>query len=338
MKTKLLVLTAGLLLSAAALHGQVLQYDFKDWVAAHLEYPQAAYELMAEATIPVAFRVAADGTISDVECRADLRRESAIVRRMAKAAVSAVAAAPAWQAAAKDSLSGEYSVMVEFEMPKFGPEVERKPVFPASEETDRTNLESNKRLRAWIAQQTAVSENFRAGIVGVVEKGGTLGHLKVVSTNDEAVAANVVAALEKAPKWTPGLGRDGEAVRTFVYLPLRFNNRDEAAVDAAETETERVLPEFEGGGIDGFRQWVMKRLRYPREEARARIQGTVLLKFVVGKEGSVEDIEVLHAPNKALSIEAKRVVANSPKWTPGHGSDGKATRFYYLLPVQFSLK
>ena len=337
MKIKNLILAASFLSATPGLPAQTLQYDFKDWVAAHLEYPQAAYERMYEASIPVAFKVAADGTIYDVECRVDLRGESDMIRQMADAAVKAVASAPKWLPASGDTPPEDYSLMVEFEMPKFGADMEVVPGFVRPEWVSEEYHRSYHKLTAWIASQISVPEDFHISLTGIIEKGGTLGHTKIISTSDEAVAAKVLEVIDRAPKWTPGIGHDGEPVRVFRHIYLRFESEYNDRGPESDEGNDEVMPTFRGGDTQKFREWFTEKLIYPQSCYVNGICGTVLLHFVIDKQGQVGDIEVRHSPNEALTRAALHVLHRSPKWTPGLDADGKPTRVYYTFPVNFML-
>lgn len=82
---------------------------------------------------------------------------------------------------------------------------------------------------------------------------------------------------------------------------------------------EESMPTFQGGDIQVFRSWVMQNIRYPQVAYKNNIQGRVVVKFVVDKEGNIEtdNIEVIQTPHPSLSNEVKRIIYSSPKWTPG---------------------
>ena len=96
------------------------------------------------------------------------------------------------------------------------------------------------------------------------------------------------------------------------------------------------MPKFMGGDLDKFRRWVQERLRYPTIAAENGIQGTVVLSFVVERDGSLTSVSVLQAPDRSLSDEATRILQTSPKWTPGK-QRSTPVRIKYTLPVQFKL-
>lgn len=106
-------------------------------------------------------------------------------------------------------------------------------------------------------------------------------------------------------------------------------------------ETMPMFPMQEGdnpgyGDLNSFRKWVQSNVKYPAEAMKADIQGRVVLSFVVEKDGSVSNMQVLQTPDRSLSAEALRVVGASPKWKPGE-QRGEIVRVKYTLPVDFRM-
>ncbi|MFI3285940.1 MAG: M56 family metallopeptidase [Rikenellaceae bacterium] len=100
--------------------------------------------------------------------------------------------------------------------------------------------------------------------------------------------------------------------------------------------TPEKMATFEGGDLRSFQTWVMSHIKYPTAAAKAGVQGTVTLSFVVDKNGTIGDIEVLQSPDEALSKEAIRVVkSSSKKWEPAI-MNGKKVSTNYKLPVVFT--
>ena len=97
------------------------------------------------------------------------------------------------------------------------------------------------------------------------------------------------------------------------------------------------MPSFKGGDLMTFRNWVMERIRYPQIAQENNITGRVLLQFVVERDGSLTNIQVLQTPDSSLSDEAIRVLKTSPKWTPGKQGN-KTVRVKYTLPVEFRIQ
>ncbi|MEW6469270.1 MAG: energy transducer TonB [Bacteroidota bacterium] len=98
------------------------------------------------------------------------------------------------------------------------------------------------------------------------------------------------------------------------------------------------------GGDKAFIQFLSGNIQWPGccDSAMAYgTQGKVYLKFIVEKNGSIGNIEVVKAPegrfSEQLSNEAIRVVSLSPKWIPAM-KDGKAARMYFTVPINFKLR
>lgn len=96
------------------------------------------------------------------------------------------------------------------------------------------------------------------------------------------------------------------------------------------------MPLFQGQNLNTFRTWVQSQIRYPAEALKRGIEGRVVLSFIVERDGSVSTIQLLQSPDRILSEEVRRVVAASPKWTPGR-QRGHLVRVRYMLPVDFSI-
>lgn len=95
-------------------------------------------------------------------------------------------------------------------------------------------------------------------------------------------------------------------------------------------------PTFKGKGTDAFAAWVSEHLNYPKDAKDARVEGTVIVKFVVGTNGGIQEVEVEKGVFPSLDAEAVRVIKSSPRWKPGI-KDGKPCRVTYHHPVIFAL-
>ena len=95
------------------------------------------------------------------------------------------------------------------------------------------------------------------------------------------------------------------------------------------------LPEFPGG-MSMFVQWLTKRLQYPAFAKQQRIQGKVVVSFIVNKDGSTTDMKVIKTADPILDREALRVLRNMPQWKPGKDK-GKPCRTLVSIPIVFKL-
>ncbi len=91
------------------------------------------------------------------------------------------------------------------------------------------------------------------------------------------------------------------------------------------------------GGTAAMMKWLSNNVRYPESAQQNDIQGRVIVKFVVEKDGSIGKAEILKGVDRDLDREALRVVKKMPKWQPGK-NNGVAVRSYFNLPVVFKLQ
>ena len=117
---------------------------------------------------------------------------------------------------------------------------------------------------------------------------------------------------------------------TKYVIKLQKNNSDKA-YDLVEE-----MPQYPGG-VGKLMEYVSMSIRYPKEAESKSIQGRVVTTFVVEKDGSITDAEVVKSVDPALDAEALRVVKAMPKWTPGK-QDGKPIRVKYTMPITFALQ
>ena len=82
--------------------------------------------------------------------------------------------------------------------------------------------------------------------------------------------------------------------------------------------------------------FISKNLKYPEEAIKKKIEGKVILGFVIDSTGVVKDVSVLRSIEPACDKEAIRVVKLLPRWIPGK-QDGKNVNVRYTLPVIFKL-
>ena len=110
-------------------------------------------------------------------------------------------------------------------------------------------------------------------------------------------------------------------------------------VEAPKEDIEKKIftfaeqqPTFKGN----VQAWLTSHLNYPASAADNNIQGKVVVKFVVGRDGSVSRAEVVRGVDPALDREALRVVNSMPKWNPGM-NNGQPANVWFQLPITFKL-
>lgn len=96
------------------------------------------------------------------------------------------------------------------------------------------------------------------------------------------------------------------------------------------------MPEYPGGQAALF-EYLSKNIKYPADAEKKKIEGRVLVTFVVNTDGSITDIEVVRKAFPSLDAEAVRVISGMPKWIPGE-QKGQKVRVKYTVPLNFRLK
>lgn len=95
------------------------------------------------------------------------------------------------------------------------------------------------------------------------------------------------------------------------------------------------MPMYPGGDA-ALMQYLSSNIHYPAVAAENGVQGRVVVGFVVERDGSITDVNVMRSVDPSLDREAVRVVKNMPRWTPGK-QNGSAVRVKYQVPVAFRL-
>lgn len=134
-------------------------------------------------------------------------------------------------------------------------------------------------------------------------------------------------------KWKQFLG-DSTYVIEYTNGTITAGKENLARKPQIFTSVE-VSPSFPGGDAV-FAKFLMRHLTYPPEAVKDKIEGTVTITFIVGKDGSLSEIKATSSPHESLTTEALRVLSLSPRWKPGI-QNGKPVRIRYSVPVVFSL-
>lgn len=114
----------------------------------------------------------------------------------------------------------------------------------------------------------------------------------------------------------------------IIELPVK---RDDDVI-FRKVEIESSFP----GGPNAWQRFLIKTLRYPEPAITLFIQGTVVIRFVVDKEGAISNVEAISGPEE-LRAEAMRVIKKSGKWNPAI-QNGRQVKSYKLQAINFRLE
>lgn len=115
-----------------------------------------------------------------------------------------------------------------------------------------------------------------------------------------------------------------------------FEIPEEMKVEEPPIDFPDKRPQFPGGE-EARLKFLFSQIQYPSMALEAGIDGTVILQFVVRKDGTISDVVVLRGPGGGLNEEALRVTRLMPPWEPGF-KDGKPVHVRFVMPVKFVLQ
>lgn len=115
----------------------------------------------------------------------------------------------------------------------------------------------------------------------------------------------------------------------------------EIPAEKADTKDEvfmvvEQMPEFPGG-MKELMTYLKDNIKYPKAAQDKKVQGRVIVQFVVEKDGTPTEFNVIRSVDPTLDAEALRVMKEMPKWKPGM-QKGQAVRVKYTVPVSFKLQ
>ena len=117
------------------------------------------------------------------------------------------------------------------------------------------------------------------------------------------------------------------------YVPAEVRKRLKGTL---VFEVAEEMPEFPGGGMSAFMDYIKTNMRYPASAKENGTQGRVTVQFVVDEDGSIKDSKVLRSVDKDMDAEALRLINTMPKWKPGR-QKGQPVAVKFTVPVMFRL-
>lgn len=112
--------------------------------------------------------------------------------------------------------------------------------------------------------------------------------------------------------------------------------RKTVSTDSKATDVVEIMPCFPGGDA-ALMKFLNDNMVYPKVAEENGIQGRVICSFVVERDGSITEIEVIKSVDPSLDREAVRILSSMPRWQPG-SQDGELVRVKYTTPITFRLR
>lgn len=192
----------------------------------------------------------------------------------------------------------------------------------------------------------------------IVEKTGTVNEVGVLESISPELDAEAIRLIKSGPKWTPAKHRN-QVVRQRVVVPVSFVMSPGSEVVAGRAGKERPIttsaadiaasahpnrpgvlapdrPTQPVGGTQVFFDWIEKNQKYPLQARQRKIEGKVMVEFIVQTDGRLTDMRVIKKMGSGLDDEALRLIRTAPKWEPAI-YQGKPIKQKMILPVLFQL-
>jgi TonB family protein len=217
-------------------------------------------------------------------------------------------------------------------------DVDKLPSFPGG---NAKVLEYVVRHLKYPSQARASGQEGKVYLQFIVNEDGTLDSISVMKGISPEMDAEAVRIVKGMPKWRPGILNE-KAVKVRYTFPVHFNLADcmwpdEETIEALNKEGILMeadeMPSFPGGER-GAAIYVAQNIRYPKEAFQKKLQGKVLVQFVVTESGELSRISIFRSAGKVLDNEALRVIKSMPKWNPGQ-QGGKPVQVWQVFPVTF---
>lgn len=163
-------------------------------------------------------------------------------------------------------------------------------------------------------------------------------------------AAAVKAMVFKAPEVVDSVKIDEPNFSDFNMddakneaPPADLNTPTEAPKEKIVEAVEEVFvvveesATFQGGDVNGFRNWVQGNLVYPAEAAEQGVSGKVIVQFAVNSKGKLVDAVVVRGVHPSLDKEVLKVLSQSPGWSAAR-QGGKTVKQQFTIPIIFNLQ
>lgn len=182
----------------------------------------------------------------------------------------------------------------------------------------------------------------------VVELDGSLSEFEIMHRAHPLLDEEALRIIESMPAWKPAVYK-GQNVRARHYVPMYFKlNKNARTTTTAQQRkvmpidpNEEIftivdkMPEFPTGE-EGLGKFISEFIQYPIRAKQDGIQGRILCAFIVRKDGTISNLEVIDGLDNDLDNEALRVLSMMPKWTPGI-ENNKTVSVKCILPIDFKI-
>jgi TonB family protein len=340
---------------AATFRGQS-EEGFKDWVTRNANFPEECIRKGVQGTVIVSFNVSADGLVENI------RIDKGYHPALDVEAKRVVSLSPEWVPAYKGGaqVSTPFAVPVIFEFNRIKDKTALRPGIMQSyknmplqfvkESPKFENKEFKEFIKLFNHYLVYPFEAKRSGIGGKVLLRFTIGgdnnlwgvHVRGTNKILEDEVYRVMNFKRVINGWTAGT-ENGQNVNTECLLMVTFDyDKKTARLDFSEKQIGETLlyepPVFLGDKSRDFHQFVINNQRYPVVAQENKMEGTVVVDFVINSRGKIDSIQIVNSVHPLLDKEVVRILrmSDASYWQPAkYNNQTVSTHYWY--PFVFSL-
>lgn len=313
---------------------------FGSWLAQRIKYPADVTARGIKGRVTVNFVIQPDGTISSAAIL------NAPDQFLGEAVVKAVNESPRWEPAKNPEVQDPFStsVTLKFELPdKITPDetyvvVEQMPEYPGGDAPLLKFLKNN--IRYPEGAKTDKAEG-RVIVRFVINTKGNVEDAVVLKGVHPLLDAEALRIVNLLSGFLPG-AQGGKPVNVWYMVPVNFSLTPEEkrywfpepSGQASFVNPEQI-PKYPGGERELFK-FIAENINYPEAAKAQKIEGKVVIRFIVNTNGNVEGAVVLEGVHPSIDTEALRVVNMLKGFSPG-SQGGKPVNTSYMVPITFGL-
>lgn len=214
------------------------------------------------------------------------------------------------------------ALLAQLEQQQFTAELE----LPEEEEIEENQMQQEEiEIPEALPEEILNTEKFTEFLIVDNEQ-----EIEQVKTNEEIQQTETAIGNVDFDKGTDDLNVD----RTYKEEVIVEEKKDPVKEEIFQSVEQ--MPQFPGGEAE-LLKWIGNHIKYPTMAMENGVQGRVVVRFVVTKDGSIGEVQVARGKDPDLDKEAVRVVRSLPKFTPGR-MNGQPVSVWYTLPVNFKLQ
>jgi TonB family protein len=195
---------------------------------------------------------------------------------------------------------------------------------------------------SWVAKQIKYpSDALKKNAKGWVNVGytvlpdGSVSNVQVIAAAEPSLGEAVAKAIKSSPKWLPGKNakpfmsavtikfdipekvQSSDDIPVYAYGKVPMNEELNPGIDVDQIPMfPNAKAATEEANDEAVRLWVDKHLKYPEKALKAKIEGPVIVRFIVTNTGKLEDFLVTRSTSPELNDEALRIISTMPEWKP----------------------